>query len=131
MLADPYRLIIDMPDVSFRLPKGAGQQGKGLIQAYRYGLFAPGKSRVVIDTTAPVKVEAAAMVARPGSSRAQLNVDMSVTDRASFVAALPPRRSRPRRPRSRVLPTARRAANLSSSSMPATAASTRVPPAAT
>ena len=94
MLADPYRLIIDMPDVSFRLPKGAGQQGKGLIQAYRYGLFAPGKSRVVIDTTAPVKVEAAAMVARPGSSRAQLNVDMSVTDRASFVAALPPRGSR-------------------------------------
>ena len=93
-LADPYRLVIDMPDVSFRLPTGAGQQGKGLIQAYRYGLFAPGKSRVVIDTTAPVKIEAAALVARPGSSRAQINVDMSVTDRTSFLAALPPRGSR-------------------------------------
>lgn len=90
-LADPYRVVIDMPDVSFRLPKGAGQQGKGLIQAYRYGLFAPGKSRVVIDTTAPVKIEAAALVARPGPGKAQINVDMSVTDRASFLAALPPR----------------------------------------
>ena len=47
-LADPYRLIIDMPDVSFGLPKGSGQQGRGLIQAYRYGLFAPGKSRIVM-----------------------------------------------------------------------------------
>lgn len=93
-LADPYRLIIDMPDVSFRLPKGAGQQGRALIQAYRYGLFAPGKSRVVIDVTAPVKVEAAALIGRPGSTRAQLNVDMSLTERASFLAALPPRAPR-------------------------------------
>jgi N-acetylmuramoyl-L-alanine amidase len=89
-LADPYRVIIDLPDVSFRLPKGAGQQGKALIQAYRYGLFAPGKSRVVIDTTAPVKIEAVAMIARPGKTQ-QLTIDMSVTDRASFLAALPPR----------------------------------------
>ena len=60
-LADPYRLIIDMPDVSFRLPKGSGQQGRGLIQAYRYGLFAPGKSRIVIDTKGPVRIERAAI----------------------------------------------------------------------
>jgi N-acetylmuramoyl-L-alanine amidase len=97
-LADPYRLVIDMPDVNFRLPKGAGQQGKGLIGAYRYGLFAPGKSRIVIDTTAPVRIEAAALIGRPGSSKAQLNVDMSVTDRASFLAALPPRGPRAKDP---------------------------------
>ena len=68
-LADPYRLIIDMPDVSFQLPKGSGQQGRGLIQAYRYGLFAPGKSRIVIDTTGPVRIERAAMASRPGWQR--------------------------------------------------------------
>lgn len=93
-LADPYRLIIDMPDVSFRLPKGAGQQGRGLIQAYRFGLFAPGKSRVVIDTTGPIRIEAAAWSGRPGSAKAQLNVDLSATDRVSFLAALPPRGAR-------------------------------------
>jgi hypothetical protein len=56
-LADPYRLIIDMPDVNFRLPKAAAFRVQGLVQAYRYGLFAAGKSRIVIDTSGPVKIE--------------------------------------------------------------------------
>jgi N-acetylmuramoyl-L-alanine amidase len=90
-LADPYRLVIDMPDVNFRLPMGAGQQGKGLIQAYRYGLFAPGKSRIVIDTTGPVRIEASAWTGRSGSGKTRLNVDIAATDRMSFLAALPPR----------------------------------------
>jgi N-acetylmuramoyl-L-alanine amidase len=89
-LADPYRLIVDMPDVSFQLPKGSGQQGRGLIQAYRYGLFAPGKSRIVIDTKGPVRIERAAMASRPGVAAARLNIDLVPTDRASFVTKLPP-----------------------------------------
>ena len=88
-LADPYRLIIDMPDVSFQLPKGSGQQGRGLIQAYRYGLFAPGKSRIVIDTKGPVRIERAAMASRSGAA-ARLNFDLVPTDRASFLAKLAP-----------------------------------------
>ena len=49
-LADPYRVVIDLPDVVFRLPKGAGQDGKGLVSAFRYGLLAEGKARIVMDT---------------------------------------------------------------------------------
>jgi hypothetical protein len=100
-LADPYRLIIDMPDVSFQLPKGSGQQGRGLIQAYRYGLFAPGKSRIVIDTKGPVRVEAGAMVRRQGSMVARLNLDLTPTDRASFLGKLPPPAPRPKETRGR------------------------------
>lgn len=88
-LADPYRLIIDMPDVSFGLPKGSGQQGRGLIQAYRYGLFAPGKSRIVIDTKGPVRIERATMATRPGSTSARLDIDLAPTDRTSFLTRLP------------------------------------------
>ncbi len=33
-LPKPYRVIIDAPDVGFRLPPGTGQQGKGLIKAF-------------------------------------------------------------------------------------------------
>jgi len=88
-LADPYRIIIDMPDVSFRLPKGSGQQGHGLIQAYRYGLFAPGKSRIVIDIKGPVRIERAAMTSRSGAV-ARLNIDLAPTDRASFLTKLAP-----------------------------------------
>lgn len=90
-LADPYRLVIDMPDVSFRLPRGAGQRGRGLIQAYRYGLFAPGKSRIVIDTTGPVRIESSGWTGRRGAAKARLNVNIAATDRRSFLAALPPR----------------------------------------
>ena len=72
------------------MPKGAGQQGRGLIQAYRYGLFAPGKSRIVIDTKGPVRVERAAMARRPGAAAARLNIDLVPTDRASFLTELPP-----------------------------------------
>jgi N-acetylmuramoyl-L-alanine amidase len=90
ILADPYRIIIDIPDVSFRLPKGAGQQGRGLIQAYRYGLFAPGKSRIVIDAKGPVRVDHAAMAGRPGSLVVRLNIELVPTDRASFLTKLPP-----------------------------------------
>lgn len=89
-LANPYRLIIDIPDVSFGLPKGSGQQGRGLIQAYRYGLFAPGKSRIVIDTKGPVRIERAAMASRPGAVSARLDIDLVPTDRASFLTRLRP-----------------------------------------
>jgi N-acetylmuramoyl-L-alanine amidase len=96
LLADPYRIIVDIPDVSFRLPKGAGQQGRGLIEAYRYGLFAPGKSRIVIDTKGPVRVEANVIARRPGSAITRINLDLAPTDRASFLAKLPPPAPRPK-----------------------------------
>jgi N-acetylmuramoyl-L-alanine amidase len=99
MLADPYRIIVDVPDVTFSLPKNAGQQGRGLIQAYRYGLFAAGKSRIVIDTKGPVRIDAVAMATRPGSLVARLNIELVPTDRASFLTKLPPPAPRPKEAR--------------------------------
>jgi N-acetylmuramoyl-L-alanine amidase len=105
LLADPYRVIVDIPDVGFRLPKGAGQQGHGLIQAYRYGLFAAGKSRIVIDTKGPVRVEASPVARRQGSPVTRINLDLIPTDRATYLATLPPpaplprpKETRPREP---------------------------------
>jgi N-acetylmuramoyl-L-alanine amidase len=96
-LADPYRVIIDMPNLEFRLPRGAGRQGRGWIQAFRYGLFAPGKSRIVIDTTGPVRVEDAAIARRSVNQGAlRLNVDLVPTDRTSFLAALSPHEPQPK-----------------------------------
>jgi N-acetylmuramoyl-L-alanine amidase len=89
-LPDPYRVIIDMPDVAFRLPLGTGQQGRGAISAYRFGLFAPGKSRIVIDTSGPVRVAGASMPGRAGSKAVRLVLDLVPTDHASFLATRPP-----------------------------------------
>src|SRR5262245_59196688 len=58
-LADPYRVIIDLPEVSFQMPPGLGTEKRGLVTGCRFGLFAPGKSRIVIDVTGPFLVDKA------------------------------------------------------------------------
>ena len=58
-LADPYRVVIDLPQVVFKLPPKAGEQGRGLVKAFRYGLIMQGGSRIVLDVKGPVRVEKA------------------------------------------------------------------------
>ena len=97
-LPNPPRIILDMPDVAFRLPADAGQHGKGLIRAFRYGLFAPGKSRIVIDVTGPVRINKHAIAPRPGKA-VRFSMDVVPTDEASFLTkavAPPPRPKSPR-----------------------------------
>ena len=64
-LANPYRVIVDLPDLSFRLPPDAGKTVRGLVKAFRFGLFAEDKARIVLDTLGPVRIENAAMT--PGA----------------------------------------------------------------
>ncbi len=83
-LANPFRVIIDLPDVTFHLPAGSGASGKGLVNAYRYGLFAERKARVVIDTRGPVKITSATMAHGAAAGSVILRVAMSATDAQSF-----------------------------------------------
>ncbi len=55
-LADPYRLIIDLPALDWELASDFVPAGRGLISSFRYGLFRPGNARVVIDLSGPAKV---------------------------------------------------------------------------
>ena len=84
-LADPYRVVIDLPQVAFHLPEKAGEHGRGLIKAFRYGLIMQGGSRIVMDTKGPVKVDKAFVMAAVGDQPARLVVDLSATDRDSFL----------------------------------------------
>lgn len=83
-LANPYRVIIDLPDVDFKLAPAASKQVHGLVQAFRYGLFAEGKARIVIDTAGPVKIKSAGMT-RSGSN-VMLSLVLNATDAAAFGA---------------------------------------------
>lgn len=87
-LAKPYRIIIDMPNVNFRMPEGIGKKGRGLVSAYRYGLFAPGKSRIVIDLKQPVRIDKSFVLPAKNNQPARLVVDLVPTDHASYMAAL-------------------------------------------
>src|SRR5580698_6700780 len=58
-LADPYRVVVDIPEVTFQLVSKTGETGRGLIKAFRYGLMMPGGSRLVFDLTKPVHINKA------------------------------------------------------------------------
>ena len=87
-LADPYRVVIDLPQVSFKLPANVGDHGRGLIKAFRYGLVMKGGSRIVIDTKSPVKIEKAFTLAAGENMPARLVLELSPTDRASFLRTI-------------------------------------------
>ena len=80
-LADPYRVIVDLPEVSFQMPAGLGTEKRGLVSAFRYGLFAPGKSRIVIDMNGPFLMDKAFVLERSDDQPARLVVDLVATDR--------------------------------------------------
>jgi N-acetylmuramoyl-L-alanine amidase len=84
-LADPYRVVIDLPQVVFKLPAKAGEQGRGLVKAFRYGLIMQGGSRIVLDVKGPVRVEKAFALAASDGQPARLVVDLAATDRDSFM----------------------------------------------
>jgi N-acetylmuramoyl-L-alanine amidase len=84
-LADPYRVVVDIPQVTFQLPPKAGEAGRGLIKAFRYGLVMPGGSRIVFDVTKPVRVDKAFVVDAADGAPARLVLDLSASDRDSFL----------------------------------------------
>jgi N-acetylmuramoyl-L-alanine amidase len=86
-LADPDRIIIDIADLEFRLDPSAGRNTglSKLIKAFRFGLFAPGRSRIIIDLAQPATIVATRIDPLKGGSR--LIIELASTDAASFAAA--------------------------------------------
>ncbi len=84
-LGNPYRVVIDLPQIAFRLPDKAGEQGRGLVKAFRYGLIMQGGSRMVLDTKGPVKVDKAFVIDAAAGQPARLVIDMSATDKETFL----------------------------------------------
>ena len=97
-LADPYRVVVDLPQIAFRLPPKAADQARGLVKAFRYGVIMQGGSRIVIDTKGPVRVDKAFVLDAAGDQPARLVVDLSVTDRDSFLRAASLETRAPRSP---------------------------------
>jgi N-acetylmuramoyl-L-alanine amidase len=87
-LADPYRVVIDLPQVAFKLPPKAGEQGRGLVKAFRYGLIMQGGSRIVLDTKGPVRIDKAFALSAADGQPARLVLDLAPTDRASFLRSI-------------------------------------------
>ena len=89
-LADPYRLVLDIPQVSFQLPAGTGVAGRGLIKAFRYGLVMPGGSRIVFDLNGPARIVSSTMLEAANGQPPRLVLELEEVDRTTFVQSLAP-----------------------------------------
>src|SRR5690242_20027275 len=84
-LADPYRVVVDIPQVTFRLPPKTGESGRGLIKAFRFGLVMAGGSRIVIDLVKPARIDKAFVIDAADGAPARLVLDLAATDRDKFL----------------------------------------------
>jgi N-acetylmuramoyl-L-alanine amidase len=87
-LADPYRVVVDIPEVSFQLPASVGTSGRGLIKAFRYGLVMPGGSRIVFDLTGPARIANSYVLDAANGQPPRLVLELEEVDRTSFVQSL-------------------------------------------
>jgi N-acetylmuramoyl-L-alanine amidase len=94
-MADPDRIVVDLGELNFQLDplvgRAAPKRADAIVKAFRFGLFGPGKSRVVIDLARPAcvaKVETTA-IAR-GLPPSRLAIELKLCDATAFAAAARP-----------------------------------------
>ncbi len=86
VMEKPDRLVVELPEVNFQLPAGTGRKGAGLISGFRFGLFAPGRSRIVIDLAEPALVSAI-RAEDAGNDVFSLIIELKAAGRSDFGAA--------------------------------------------
>lgn len=87
-LADPYRVVIDLPEVEWATQRRIANSNGGLVSGYRFGLFQPGNSRFVLDLRQPARItNAYYLPTQKGAERgsARLVIDLQITDRNTFL----------------------------------------------
>ena len=87
-LADPYRLVVDLPQVTFQIKTKTGETGRGLVKAFRFGLVMQGGSRIVIDLKKPARIDKAFVLDAAEGQPARLIVDLTAIDRETFLRTI-------------------------------------------
>lgn len=84
-LANPDRLVIDIPEALWRVRAADRPSGRGAIEAYRYGLFRPGNSRFVIDLSRPVAVKEPLILPPQDGHGYRIVIDLLPTSQETFL----------------------------------------------
>lgn len=88
LLADPYRAVVDLPQVAFRWAEAPPTPADGPISGFRHGQFKPGTSRLVVDLRQPMQIVQAQIAAPSGGQGWRLVLDLAPVTREAFLAAL-------------------------------------------
>ncbi|PPR12555.1 MAG: N-acetylmuramoyl-L-alanine amidase AmiC [Alphaproteobacteria bacterium MarineAlpha12_Bin1] len=89
-LENPYRIVIDLPDVDFFIPPNRKTISGGLIESLRYGFFTPGNGRLVIDLRSPIKIKNNFVIPPQKTKKWRLVFDLIPTTRVDFIETMGP-----------------------------------------
>ena len=99
-IARPDRIVVDLPEIAFHIPpllahplagrngRDAGPTPFGLITSYRFGQFARGHSRIIIDLSAPARIVRTEIQPAGPTTPARLVIELAPTDRQRFERAV-------------------------------------------
>jgi N-acetylmuramoyl-L-alanine amidase len=86
-LAKPYRVVIDLPEVGWRLPSRPLPGNIGMLLKLRYGLFRPGVSRIVLDVDKPPVIEKSFMLNPDANNGYRLVIDLGMVSKGKFISS--------------------------------------------
>jgi len=87
-LGNPNRVVIDLPEVGWRLPARPLPGATGVFNKLRYGLFKPGNSRVVLDVRAPAAITQAFILEPEGGKLYRLVIELTPTTDKAFLQSV-------------------------------------------
>jgi N-acetylmuramoyl-L-alanine amidase len=92
ILANPHRVVVDMPEVGWQLPARPLPSRVGVFETLRYGLYKPGSSRIVVDLRKPAVVKKAFLMKPAGAHKYRLVIDLAGASKTAFLRQikLPP-----------------------------------------
>jgi N-acetylmuramoyl-L-alanine amidase len=86
-LANPNRVLIDLPQVKLELPRLPGDTPVGVVKSFQYGSTAPGRMRIVIDVTGPVVIERSVLEKSADGKSDSLVLDIVAASEAAAAPA--------------------------------------------
>lgn len=87
-LENPNRLVIDLPDTAFNFGKDQQKELHGLVTGFRYGSIAPGRSRIVLQTSSPTRIDKSSLEPHGKNGHHRLKIDIVKTDIESYRNAI-------------------------------------------
>lgn len=92
-LADPYRVVIDLDGVDWRLRADPRVVPGGPIASIHHGAFRPGRMRVVFSMKTPVFIRRTFTLGPRGGAAYRIAVDLQTTNRTEHKGELEPRQA--------------------------------------